>query len=61
MWANKSAAQAHGILVKPDVKVTNQSDKDQQLPKLLKLNEFAIKVIAEQSSDTGMSMVQELE
>ena len=41
MWASKSAAEAHDILVKPDVKVTNQSDKDVQLPKLLKLDDFA--------------------
>ena len=32
------------ILSKPDVTVTNQSDKDAQLPKLLKLNDFAKKM-----------------
>ena len=47
MWSNKSAAEAHDILVKPDVKVTNQSDKDVQLPKLLKLESFAKQVMAE--------------
>ena len=39
MWSGKSAQEAHDILAKPDVHVTNQSDKEQQLPKLLKLNE----------------------
>ena len=43
MWAGKTAEEAHDILAKPDVTVTNQSDKDVQLPKLLKLNEFAQK------------------
>ena len=41
MWAKKTASEAHDILVKPDVKVTNQSDKDVQLPKLRALDDFA--------------------
>lgn len=41
MWAGKTADEAHDILAKPDVTVTNQSDKEVQLPKLLKLNELA--------------------
>ena len=41
MWASKTAREAHDVLVKPDVKVTNQSDKDVQLPKLLNLDDFA--------------------
>ena len=41
MWASKTALEAHTVLVKPDVKVTNQKDKDMQLPKLLTLDEFA--------------------
>ena len=39
MWAGKSAQEAHDILAQPDVLVTNQSDKERQLPKILKLNE----------------------
>jgi len=39
MWAGKSAHEAHGILARPDVLVTNQGDKDKQLPKILKLDE----------------------
>jgi hypothetical protein len=34
MWATTTADQAHEILSKPDVKVTNQKDKEQQLRKL---------------------------
>ena len=41
MWAGKTADEAHDILAKPDVTVTNNSDKVVQLPKLLKLNELA--------------------
>ena len=32
-------AQAHELLSKDDVTVTNQSDKDEQLPKILRLDE----------------------
>ena len=39
MWTGKSAQEAHDILAQPDVLVTNQSDKERQLPKILKLNE----------------------
>ena len=46
MWADVTAQAAYDVLEKPDVRVTNQSDKDAQLPKLLKLNEFAKKVVA---------------
>eukprot|EP00900_Chrysochromulina_parva_P012207 jgi/Chrpa1/20988/Chrysochromulina_OHIO_Genome00026681-RA len=37
-WANKTPQQAHDILSKPDVTVTNQSDKLKQLPKIMKLD-----------------------
>ena len=46
MWAGKTADEAYETLSKPDVTVTNQSDKDVQLPKLLKLNDFAKSVMA---------------
>ena len=39
MWTGKSAQEAHDILAQPDVLVTNQNDKERQLPKILKLNE----------------------
>lgn len=46
MWATMTAQAAYDVLEKPDVRVTNQSDKDAQLPKLLKLNTFAKEVVA---------------
>ena len=46
MWADVTAQEAYDVLEKPDVRVTNQSDKDAQLPKLLKLNEFAKEIVA---------------
>ena len=39
MWAHKKPEDAREQLAMPDVMVTNQSDKDMQLPKLLALNE----------------------
>ena len=39
MWQNKSAQEAHDILAKPDVEVTNKSDKDEVLPIVVRLNE----------------------
>ena len=51
MWADKTAEQAYAILEKPDVKVTNQKDKDVQLPKLAKLNEFAKSTVALEAPD----------
>ena len=39
MWAKKTPQQAFDFLSKPDVTVTNQSDKDNQLPKIQKLDE----------------------
>lgn len=39
MWAKKSPAEAHELLSKPDVTVTNQSDKYTQLGKLLRLHQ----------------------
>ena len=40
-WANKTAHEAHSVLKKPDVQVTNQKDKEAQLPKLLSRDDFA--------------------
>ena len=41
-WRNKTPKDAYDILSSNDIQVTNLSDKEEQLPKLLKLNEFAI-------------------
>ena len=45
-WGDKTAQQAYDVLKGADVKVTNQKDKDVQLPKLLKLDAFAKHVVA---------------
>ena len=47
MWGEKTADEAHAVIARPDVTVTNQRDKDVQLPKLQKLNEFAKSVLAD--------------
>ena len=47
-WGAKTAEEAYTILSQPDIQVTNKSDKDGQLPKLKKLNEFAKRVIADE-------------
>ena len=49
MWAGKTADEAYETLSKPDVTVTNQSDKDTQLEKIVALNE-RIKLHAPRSS-----------
>ena len=36
-WKDKTPEQAHDFLAKPDVQVTNQSDKTRQLPKIASL------------------------
>ena len=39
MWAINTPVQAFATLQKPDVTVTNASDKTEQLPKILKFDE----------------------
>ena len=39
MWASKTVDEAHALLARDDVTVTNQKDKKKQLEKLLKLND----------------------
>ena len=46
-WGNKTAKEAHDVLKQPDVKITNLKDKDIMLPKLLKLDDFAKQMVAE--------------
>ena len=41
MWGHKSVLEAVEILKRPDVRVTNLSDKEVQLEKLLMLDTFA--------------------
>ena len=47
MWGDKTVDEAHAVLARPDVKVTNQKDKDVQLPKLQRLNDFTKNVLAD--------------
>lgn len=47
MWRTKSPKDAYAVLKQPDVRVTNQSDKDTHLPKILKLNEKTQKAFRE--------------
>ena len=49
--AQLPAAYRYDILVKPDVRVTNQKDKEVQLPKLKSLNEFAKRAAADFAAD----------
>ena len=48
MWANKTPIEAYDILKQEDVTVTNQSDKDNQLPKIQKLAEEVRQVMGDQ-------------
>ena len=53
-WATKTPQQAHAFLSKPDVTVTNQSDKDGQLPKIKALDatvQGAFSEVAQQIED----------
>jgi hypothetical protein len=46
LWADKTPEQAHEVLAKPDVTVTNLHDKTIQLAKLLAFSAFASRVFA---------------
>ena len=40
MWAEKSYLEAYDVLSDADVTVTNESDKEMQLPKILSINKL---------------------
>lgn len=42
MWANKTPQEAHEVLKKNDVTVTNKSDKESQLEKIMELNKMVL-------------------
>ena len=50
MWGDVTVDEAHAVLASPDVTVTNQKDKDVQLPKLKRLNDFAKRALADLAS-----------
>ena len=45
MWKEKSATEAHRMLSRPDVRVTNQNDKQIHLPKIARMHEFVAEVL----------------
>ena len=45
MWASRTPQEAYDLLKEPDVSVTNQSDKEIQLEKLLQLDDEVRKVM----------------
>ena len=47
MWGDRTVDEAHEVLAKPDVEVTNKKDKEVQLPKLQRLNDFTKNVLAD--------------
>ena len=49
MWGSKTPSEAYATLSKPDVNVTNQSDKDTQLPKMLQLDAKVAKILSNAS------------
>ena len=57
MWAEKTPEEAHIILSKPDVTVTNQSDKDEQLAKLLDFNEHVRGAFLDSGRNSATSTV----
>ena len=60
MWEAVSPEQAHELLSKPDVTVTNQSDKEAQLPKILKMNDEVKGVMEGAPADAIHIMVQDV-
>ena len=57
MWADKTPEDAYEILKQEDVIVTNQSDKEKQLPKLLELDRSARERM-KRSSERDSSMLR---
>lgn len=55
LWASKSVQEAHGALASPDVFVTNQKDKEEQLPKV-KLIDQKVRSIWSQHPELFASM-----
>ena len=62
-WSNVTADAAHEKLKGRDVSVTNQSDKEKQLPKLLKLDSLVQRVLRDkvQSIDVEVEIAAEME
>ena len=60
MWANRSPQEAHDVLSKPDVTVTNQGDKDVQLKKLQKLDSAVREMARKEREDAAAPVSREV-
>jgi len=50
LWSSKDWVEVYRVLMRPDVDVTNASDKTQQLPKIPLLNEAVKEIMIEQAT-----------
>ena len=50
MWSKRTPEEATKVLGKPDVTVTNQGDKTEQIPKVMELHAEIGKVLGAKSS-----------
>ena len=55
MWQGKSPQEAHAVLKREDIDVTNKMDKELCLPKLLNLNKDVKELLAKQPSSQPSS------
>jgi len=46
MWSTKTPVQAYAVLAKPDITVTNMSDKEMQLPKIITFNDYVTQILS---------------
>ena len=58
MWARRTLTEAHEVLAEPDVMVTNQKDKDTQLPKILSMDDEVRRVLRGVESEVGVPTVR---
>ena len=55
-WKDRTPKEAYAVLASNDIQVTNAKDKESQLPKLLKLDEFAVAQFAAGSIHRALSV-----
>ena len=58
LWSNKSPEDAFRTLAKPDVTVTNQADKDNQLPKIWQMDEMVKKAYKDECTKYRLRFVE---
>ena len=54
MWASKTPQQAYDLLAKPDIAVTNQTDKVKQLPKIQNLANEVYETVTNTAAGSGV-------